>query len=227
MASHDHDMGMDMVMSGISWSLFCLSIVGGQVFAATLSHSIDFETGSKDGWQHPVASGNQTAIQMDGPLNNILLVTSSGGSGPGSRLVVPNTTDPWKGNYTAAGITAVEMDLVNNSGLTLSMRVGIEGGAPGNRWTSITPVSLSPSQRGTFRFDLDSSSLSAAGGNNLTTALVDVTQIRILHNPNAGDFKGANVSGSFTVDNITLVPEPSSSSMFFIGSTILLIRRKR
>ncbi len=56
-----------------------------------------------------------------------------------------------------------------------------------------------------FRFDLDSSSMSAAGGNNFATALADITQIRILHNPNAGDYKGAIVSGSFTVDPICRV----------------------
>lgn len=220
-------MSMKMVNSKSILFLFGLSMIGGQVFSATLAHSSDFEASNKDGWQHPVSSGNQTAIQMDGPFNHILLVTSNGGGGAGSRLVVPNTTDTWQGNYTASDITGVQMDLVNNSGITLSMRVGIEGGASGNRWTSTTPVSLTPSQRGTFRFDLDSSSMSAAGGNNLATALADITQIRILHNPNTGDYKGASVSGSFTVDNITLVPEPSSSAMILLGSIIFLIRRKK
>ncbi|MFK7909275.1 MAG: PEP-CTERM sorting domain-containing protein [Akkermansiaceae bacterium] len=202
-------------------------LITGQLTAATLAHSSNFEGSNKDGWQHPVFSGNQTSIQPDGPFNSILLVTSSGGGGVGSRLVVPNSTPNWTGNYSAAGITAVKMDLVNNSGLNLSIRIGVEGGAGGNRWTSIVPVSLSPSQRGTFRFDLDSSSLGAAGGNDLAAALADISQIRVLHNPNAGDFKGAAVPGSFTVDNITLVPEPSSSAMFFAACAILLIRRKR
>jgi len=203
-----------------------ISMMCGGLDAATLAHSSDFEGNNKDGWQHPAPSGNQTSTQSDSPFNDILLVTSSGGGGPGSRLVVPNFTDPWTGNYTAARITAVQMDLVNNSGISLSMRVGIEGGSPGNRWTSITPISLSPSDRGTFIFKLDSSSMSSAGGSDFNAAMADVAHIRILHNSSAGDFKGASVSGSFTVDNVTLVPEPSSSAMILLASSILLFRRK-
>lgn len=217
----------DMVKSKSALFVIGLSALGGKALAATLSHSSDFEGNIKDGWQHPVSSGNQTSIQMDGPFNSILLVTSSGGSGPGSRLVVPNSTTPWTGDYIATGITAVEMDLVNNSGMMLSIRIGIEGGGPGNRWTSVNPVSLSPSDRGTFRFELNSSSMAAAGGNDFTAALTNVSQIRILHNPATGDFKGAAVSGSFTVDNITLVPEPSSATILLLGSIGLIIRRKR
>ncbi len=44
-------------------------MMGGQVFSATLAHSSDFEASNKDGWQHPVSSGNQTAIQMDDGLS--------------------------------------------------------------------------------------------------------------------------------------------------------------
>jgi hypothetical protein len=205
----------------------CAVVFAGVVQAATLSHVSDFEGSDKDGWQHPVATPLQTSIQMDGPHNQVLLVSSSGGTGAGSRLVVPNLSAPWIGDYTAAGITAVQMDLVNNSGINLAIRVGLEGGAPGNRWTSIVPVSLAPSERGTFRFELDSSSMSTAGGNDLTSALADVSQIRILHNLNAGDFKGAKVAGSFTVDNMALVPEPSSVSLFLLGSSILFCSRNR
>lgn len=212
------------------WFIFVVcggSLTGGDLLAATLAHSSDFESGNKDGWQHPVVNGNQTNIQSDGPVNDILLVTSSGGSGAGSRLVVPNSTAAWTGNYSSAGITGVQMDLVNNSGSNLSIRVGIEGGSGGQKWISIMPVSLSPSNRGTFLFKLDSSSMSSPNGSNFAAALADVSQIRILHNPTAGDFKGAKVPGSFTVDNITLVPEPSSSTMILLASSLLLIRRKK
>lgn len=215
-------------MRGLSCLLaICgLSLLEGNLSAATLAHVSDFESENKDGWQHPVSNGNQTCIQFDGPFNDLLLVTSSGGSGAGSRLVVPNTTAAWTGDYTAAGITAVQMDLVNNSGSTLFMRVGIEGGSAGNRWTSSVPIELSPSDRGTFLFQLDASSLSSAGGSDLSATLADVSQIRILHNASSGDFKGSSVSGSFTVDNITLVPEPSSIAMLTMGLTTLLMRRK-
>ena len=220
-----------MLMWGNFWPtiIYGLSMLSSHVAAATLAHTSDFEGGNIDGWLHPISNGNsnQTSIQIDGPFNNVLLVTSSGASGAGSRLVVPNESAPWTGNYTAAGVTGVQMDLVNNSGQLLSMRIGIEGGSSQNRWTSSTPIELAPSERGTFLFQLDSNSLSSAGGSDLTAALADVTQIRILHNATAGDFRGDLVSGSFTVDNITLVPEPTSSLMLALGLTTLLMKRNK
>lgn len=212
----------------LSIPVLCAVVCGGAAQAATLAHRSDFDSGGKDGWQHPVPSGNQTSVQMESPSNNILLVTSSGGSGAGSRLVVPNSTSAWTGDYTAAGITGVRVDLVNNSGLTLSMRVGIEGaGGSPNRWVSASPVTLSPSDRGTFLFQLDSGSMTSAGGGDFLSAMANVTQIRILHNATAGDFKGAKVSGSFTADNITLVPEPSSAAMVLLAGAAALLARKR
>ena len=94
------------------------------------------------------------------------------------------------------------------------------------------PVALTPGDRGTFTFNLDNASLGAAGGNNLATALADVTQIRILHNPSSGSYLGAAVAGSFTVDNIrlltaTAIPEPSSSLMLLLGSAILFKRKRQ
>ncbi|MGB0775396.1 MAG: hypothetical protein ACPG32_07655 [Akkermansiaceae bacterium] len=192
--------------------------------AATLNLTSDFES-DRDGWVHPVNSPNQTMVQSDGPFNQVLYVSSSGGSSAGSRLVVPNDSTAWIGDYTAAGITAVEMDLVNNSSSTLMMRLGIEGGGPGNRWTSSSPVTLNSSDRGRFR--LEFSDLSSAGGNDLSAALANVSQIRILHTTSTGEWKGDNVSASFIVDNITLVPEPSSLAFFLITAATLLPLRRR
>ena len=207
-------------------TLLVLSIQYQQSNAATLAVTSDFEGGNREGWRHPAPSANQTTLLADGPSNTVLRVTSSGAGGPGSRLVVPNMTSDWIGNYIAAGITAVTMDLRNTSGFTLSMRLGIEG-APGNRWTSTNAVTLLPGVSGTYRFELNSSALSAAGGSDLNAALTNVTQIRILHNANAGDFRGENVEGEFTLDNITLAPEPSSTTMGALGMIFVLLKRRR
>lgn len=207
-------------------TLLALSVYHQSTHAATLAFTSDFENGNTEGWTHPIGNSNQTTLLADGPSNTVLRVTSSGAGGPGSRLVVPNTTSDWIGDYIAAGITAVTMDLNNTGSLTLSIRLGLSG-TGSNRWTSTNAVVLTPGQSGTFRFEINSSALSAAGGSDLNAALTNVTQVRILHNASAGDFRGANVAGEFTVDNITLAPEPSATAMGALGMIFVLLKRRR
>ena len=59
-------------------------VLTGKAFAVSVANISDFEANNKDGWVHPISNPNQTVIQMDSPFNNILSVTSSGGSGAGS-----------------------------------------------------------------------------------------------------------------------------------------------
>jgi len=209
---------MDSPHALLSLLIFTLLPIQG----ASLLTTSDFESGT-DGWTHPVNTPNQTTTQLTSPFNQVLSVTASGTGGPGSRLVVPNTSAAWTGDYAAAGITSVSLDLSNNSLLTLQLRIGISGPS-GNRWVT-DPITLNPSDSGNYTFSLTPSSLLAAGGSNVNSALSNVEEIRILHNSSL-DWRGALVAGSFQTDNITLIPEPSISLLLSASSSLFLIRRK-
>ena len=212
-----------MFKSSIPW-LTCLAIgFAGQLNGATVGQVTDFET-DRDGWLHPRNSAFQTTIVPDGG-GNVLSVTSSGTTGVGSRLLVPNLSAAWVGDYTAAGVTGIRMDIRNTNLLTLSMRVAVDGA--GGRWVSTTPVVLTTGQSGNFVFALDAGSMTSAGGANLNATLSSLTQIRVLHNAGAPSYLGDQVAGSFTLDNITLIPEPSTSILVLVGlGGMLLVRHK-
>jgi len=191
---------MDSPHAFLSLLIFTLLPIQG----ASLLTTSDFESGT-DGWTHPVNTPNQTTTQLTSPFNQVLSVTASGTGGPGSRLVVPNTSAAWTGDYAAA------------------LRIGISGPS-GNRWVT-DPITLNPSDSGNYTFSLTPSSLLTAGGSNVNSALSNVEEIRILHNSSL-DWRGALVAGSFQTDNITLIPEPSISLLLSASSSLFLIRRK-
>ena len=61
-----------------------------------------------------------------------LRITATGASGPGSRLVAMNGAQ-WSGDYLAAGVAALEMDLINIGASDLTVRLLFEdpsSGAP-------------------------------------------------------------------------------------------------
>lgn len=142
---------------------------------------------------------------LSGGGDNSLRVTSNGGSGPGGRLIVYNQT-LWTGDYTAAGISAVAADLRNTGTNTLSFRLAFNG--PGG-WF-VTPATQVAAFSGWSRqvFQIAATSLLSAGGDNASSTLAAVSELRILHST-AVDFRGARVSSSFMVDRIQAVPEPS------------------
>lgn len=69
---------------------------------------------------HVVSSGGPT-----GANDAFLQVTSSGGDGPGSRLVAMNASQ-WAGNYLTAGFTTIEMDVRNIGASDLILRLLFE-----------------------------------------------------------------------------------------------------
>jgi hypothetical protein len=191
---------------------FQLALIGlypasGLDAAVTLGQIEDFS--GVNGWSSGYPNPNPPVIVPDsGPLgggDSSLRLTSNGGSGPGGRLVVFNNT-LWTGNYTAAGITGIAADLRNTGTNTLSFRLAFNG--PGG-WF-VTPAAPVAAFTGWTRqeFTVNPVSLVSAGGNDAAATLADVSELRILHS-SAAEFRGAQVTGSFMVDGIQAIPEPS------------------
>ncbi len=179
-----------------------------------------------NGWTSGDPNPNPPVILVNsGPLgsgDNALKVTSNGGTGPGSRLIVFNTT-LWAGDYTTAGILGIAADLRNSGTTTLSFRVAFDG--PGGKF--VTPVSTITAFSGWVHrvFDIQPGALISAGGSNAAATLAGVSEIRILHSATV-DYRGAQVSSGFLVDNIGAVPEPAMGVLFCLSGVVFLFRKR-
>ena len=113
--------------------------------AVTPGQVDDFEDGTVMGWtEGPVSPNPPTNLPSGGPAgagDNYLRNISSGGAGPGSKLIMFNLTQ-WTGNYTAAGVTRIDLQMANFGAATLHMRIAIQGGALTTRYASTTAVAL-------------------------------------------------------------------------------------
>jgi hypothetical protein len=185
----------------------------------TVGQVDDFQDGTTQSWLGALTE----AIANAGPngAGDTALRASATGApfGPFGKLIVYNDTDPWMGNWTAAGVAQISLDVRNPNPFPLIMRLAIAGpdgflaGGAGdvhstdgievaadNAWHSIT-------------FDV-----LADGFTPLTTeyplvplALGDVTHFRVLHHAELS-FIGEAVDADFFIDNIralgaaTMVP---------------------
>jgi hypothetical protein len=201
----------------------------GSTASAVSVGQVDTFSGSNEGW---FIGGGQFAptplpVQPTGGPSGAgdayLSIESTGGSGPGSRMVA-NNAGQWTGNYITAGVTAIEMDLRNWGQTDLTVRLLFEdpAGAPpvniattdgeplpvGGDWTRV-------------RFAIAPGDLTAIQG-DATAALSGATFFRLFHNP-APAFPGPVLGGPpaivgvLGVDNISAVPEPSAILTMLVG----------
>jgi len=178
------------------------------VRAVTLGQIDDFQNGTTQGWGGSLTS-NVADAGPNGVGDNALRVDSN------NRVVTINSTQ-WVGDYTAAGITQVLIDVKHNSAFALEMRLGTARGSfgingtgdtyvsaesisvPGdNAWHSITIPILAT--------DLVPSFANTSDPPNAAAALAGLTHLRILHNPAPNDFRGALGNVEFFLDNIQVV----------------------
>ena len=151
-------------------------------------------------------------VGPNGIGDTAMQITSSGGLGAGSQLVAFNTAQ-WDGNYISAGVISVTVDLKNTGTTDLTMRLAFRGPDP-TTWF-VTSLGFDLTAGSTWQqaqFSLAEADLTrVAGTQTYATTFGSVSEMRILDNP-ALDFRGAPVVATLLVDNITAVPEPSSSA---------------
>lgn len=159
-----------------------------------------------------------------------LEITGLGGFGPGSKITAINGTQ-WAGNYLAAGVGGIAMDLRNLGGTDLTVRLQLEdpiGGPPADEAVTIFDAVLPAG--GDWQhvvFPISASDLFPIVGDP-TTLLSQVTFLRIIQNPSVGE--SAPVAGVLGVDNIAAaVPEPSSLALVASGfvAALMVSRRRR
>ena len=176
--------------------------------AITIDQVDDFQDNTNQNW----GGGSFEVVANAGPNGTgdfTLHVAAHGGQGGGGKLVIYNQGAQWDGNWTAAGVAQIAMDVRNPNAFPLDMRVGIAGpggfsvGGTGDAHVSTNPISIPADDAWhSVVFPVlaaDFTSLNEPSGIN--AALADVTHFRILHNP-AIEFIGAQLAGSFYVDNV-------------------------
>lgn len=187
--------------------------------AVTLGQLDDFEDGTVQGWgagaMHPAPPSNVATGGPSGADDSYLLLTSVGGTGAGSRLVVFNGVQ-WAGNYSGAGVTGIAMDVNNFGPNPLQLRVILN--AVSNFAGSTLAIPL-PSAGGwtSIFFPIAPEDLSAVFGSP-ADVLASVVELRLIHLPGGTP---EPIVASLGVDNIRAVPEPSTLALVALGMLAL------
>jgi hypothetical protein len=230
--------GMFWAGAALAATLMCPDLM----YAVTIGQVDNFEDGTTQNWVinllgmgSPPPSTLPVNVPTGGPAgagDNYLRLTSTGSDGAGGRLVGIQYQHQWAGNYLAAGITAIRMDVQNFGQTDLYLRLLFAdplNGPPQNEAVSTTPVFL-PVGSGwrSVTFPVGTSFLTPDVG-SVAAALTNATEFRIYNNAGLG--LPSRVAGSLGVDNITatVIPEPATWTLFGAALVLLLgsgMRRK-
>src|SRR5262245_21659183 len=197
------------------------------------------QDGTTDGW---FAGGGPVGqvppipplvVPTGGPAgagDEFLQITSNGvANAPGSRLVALNAAQ-WAGNYLAAGITSIEMDLKNLGATALTIRLLFEDPIPGppanegvTTFGAVLPVGGGWTH---VAFAINPSNLTMVFG-NANTLLSNTTVLRIIDSPTPTE--AITIAGQLGVDNIQAsgVPEPATLLITSTGLVALASRYRR
>lgn len=201
----------------------------------TFSGSIEawFAGGGPMGATPPNSPRLESGGGPGGAADPYLRISANGNAGgEGSRLAAMNASQ-WAGDYLAAGITAIEMDVNNFGPSDITLRLLFEDpttGPPLNV-AATTFGEVLPANSGWRRvqFAIAPGDLTAVDG-NATAALTGTTILRLFHNGTA-NFPPNPIAADLGVDNISAVPEPAAMTSMLAGLGLLgvstWIRRRR
>ncbi len=202
--------------------------------AVSVGQTDTFQDGTTQNWQNGGVGGINPVVNIatGGPAglgDKFIQITSAGGGGPGGRLVAFNRLQ-WQGNYIAAGVTSIEMDLMNSGATTLSIRIAFRldptFGAPGYLSTSIE---LAPGQGWEHAvFSLSPNDLIPVDSPPpYDDFFTGPGEFRILSEVGTGSLNGDPVAGVLGVDNIMAVPEPGTFALLPLAGLPLALKLRR
>ena len=199
----------------------------------------DFEDGTLRNWANGGGAPAPVNITTGGPAganDNYLRITSLGGFGgfgdAGSRLTIFNRSQ-WLGNYIAAGVNAIEVDLLNLGATNLSIRLAFLGALPSFSGAPayLTAAAVLPASSGWmhFTFSLGPGNLVAIGGPAAPNTFFSsgIAEVRFINEAGATNIRGDPVAAQLGIDNIRAVPEPSATSFVALGVLFVAIEAAR
>ena len=226
-----------MKKSLLSAALFTAAIGAAPAALAVTAGESDTFASGVEGWfagggpSGQMPAGSPAWIASGGPAgagDGFLRITSTGSDDAGGRLVAMNAAQ-WAGNYGAAGISAIAMDLRNLGPSDLTVRLYFEDPIPGpplNEAVSTLGVTLPSGGNWTHAiFPIGPGNLTVLQG-NASTLLANTTVLRIFSGATA-DFPPERLAGQLGVDNIQAIPEPETLALFVAGLGCVVARVRR
>ena len=173
----------------------------------TLNQTDNFEDYTTKNWtkgdNSVIPNQNILTDGPDGADDNFLRVESNGGNGADSKLVTFNNAQ-WQGDYNAAGINYISMDVRNSGSELILLRLAFEGFSSSRRYSSTNPIAVIPGQGWqTIVFPIDEISLTniTTSGLGYNSTFDDVRVFRILHN-DVPSWDGDPIEAILDIDNI-------------------------
>jgi hypothetical protein len=200
-------------------------LVCGTARAVQFGQIDTFQDGTTAGWQNGGVGNALPVINVSGGpggVSDSYIRVRSDGVSAGGKLTAFNR-DQWLGDYPAANITAIEVDLRNEGSTTLSIRMAFKtgpgtSGVPGFLTQAAVLAPNSGWQR--FTFSLDPASLIPIN-NPGSWSTFFIGEVRFIHQVGASNLTGTNVVGQLGIDNIHAVPEPGAAAL--LGGGLLML----
>ncbi len=226
--------------SSLSLLVSILFFIARPVDAITFGQVDNFQGGSLMNWVNGASS--LSLINTGGPagVGDAYMQLSANGAGSGGKLVAQNYTFPpsfnsqWTGDYLAAGVNGIELDLLNQTAVTLSIRIAFKSNVrqDSSGYLSL-PVILAPGSGWQhFSISFTASNLTAIGGPAAYSTFFrdGFAEMRIINEAGAVNLNGDPVVGMLGVDNIRAVPEPATIALLLIAGLAAggqIVRRRR
>jgi hypothetical protein len=204
--------------------------------AITVGQTDTFQDGTLMGWSTgPFAPPIENLDGGPAGVGDRYIRMTADGGGAGGRLTIFNDapSGQWSGNYIMAGVTTIQIDLNNQSAVSLSIRLAFKSEISQVSPGYLTAPMLLPANSGWIHFSVSvtAASLIAVGGPTAyNTFFTDVQEMRIIHEVGTSNLNGDNVVGMLGIDNIHAVPEPATIALTSGGLLLLaarLLRRGR
>ena len=198
------------VVIGMSLSAAC----GASLYTETWSIAGDLR-----GWANTNAAGTVSQAEGKVPWNK----TSTADDAMDVSADPDASDGAFAGDYTAVGATHIAFDLTNETGQNAAPQVYLIGGNGQSVYKALflpAPAALGIGKHYSIPFEEAQWSWES-GPDSFSVVVEDVSQVAIYSGGPVGD------TASGTLDNVALVPEPTTVILLALGSLAVITRKKR